>query len=239
MPTLSIIIITHNSKEIIACLRSVYSNVTIPFETIVVDNDSHDDSVARIKETFPQTKIIANKINKGYGAACNQAITIAQGNYILILNPDILLEKNTIPELLKYAHENREARIISCTLKNSDGTVQDSFRTFPTILSLLKRQITTRFRTKRIIPNEVTMPQKVDWISGAFMLLKDRYYFDERFFLYFEDVDLCKTIGNVYYYPGTSATHLAKRESARNLKLTYWHAKSAVQYFFKHGFFST
>ncbi|MBI4140696.1 glycosyltransferase family 2 protein [Candidatus Woesearchaeota archaeon] len=198
---------------------------------MVVDNNSKDNSVAKIKKEFPQTEIIENKTNKGYGAACNQAIKIAQGNHTLILNPDITLETNTVEELLKYLEQNKEAKIVSCKLENANGTLQDSFREFPTIISLLRRQF------KAITTKESILPQKVDWVSGALMLLRDKYYFDERFFLYFEDVDLCKTVGNVYYYPLVSATHTAQRESKQNLKLAILHAKSALKYFLKHGFF--
>lgn len=231
MQMLSTIIITYNSQEILNCLTSIYSTITTHFETIVVDNNSSDDSVEKIREQFPELKIIKNNINKGYGAACNQAIKVAQGKHILILNPDIVLEENTVEELLKYIEQNREAKIVSCKLKNADGTVQDSFRKFPTIASLILRQ----FISKNI--KELTAPTKVDWVSGAFMLMRDKYYFDEKFFLYFEDVDLCKTVGDVYYYPLISATHLARRESKRNFKLAIIHAKSALKYFSKHGFF--
>ncbi len=231
MKTLCIIIVNYNSKEILECLQSVYSNINVPFETIIVDNNSKDNSVAQVKEKFPQTIIIENKTNKGYGTACNQAIKIAKGKHILILNPDIVLEKNTVEELLKYLEENKNAKIVSCKLKNHDGTVQNSFREFPTITNIIKRQFSSQK------PKDIKAPTKVDWVSGAFMLLREKYYFDERFFLYFEDVDLCKTTGEVYYYPHVSATHLAKRESKQNLRLAIIHAKSAMQYFLKYGFF--
>lgn len=233
MLKLTIIIVNYNCPEILECLNSVYSTIKTPFEIFVVDNKSLDNSVARIKQAFPDVKIIENLENKGYGCACNQAMRIACGKHILILNPDIILEENTIDELLKYLEQNKEAKIVSCKLKNSDGTIQDSYRKFPTIFGLLKRQIKTRFRTKKIEVDKIKVPTKVDWVSGALMLLREKYYFDERYFLYFEDVDLCKTVGNVYYYPKVFATHLAKRESAKNFKLILWHIKSAMQYFVK------
>src|SRR3989344_1023856 len=102
MIPLSIIIINYRSPDILHCLQSIYSSLTLPFEIIVVDNHSRDGAVAKIKETFPRTTIIENTINKGYGAACNQAIKIANGKHVLILNPDIILEQNTIQELLHY-----------------------------------------------------------------------------------------------------------------------------------------
>ena len=230
---LTAVIINYNSKEILTCIKSVHSTIKLPFEVIVVDNNSTNDSVAQIKKEFPKVKIIENDANKGYGKACNQAIQLAQGKHILILNPDIVLEKNTVKWMLKYLEENKEAKIVSCRLKNSDGTTQDSFRKFPTIWSLLIRQIKTLFRTKKITAQEISEPTKVNWVSGALMLMREKYYFDERYFMYFEDVDLCKTIGNVYYYPAVFAMHTAHRESARNWKLTILHAKSAMQYFVK------
>ena len=229
---LTAIIINYNSAEIFECIKSVYSTIKTSFETIVVDNNSTDDSVIKIKKEFPQVKIIENKENKGYGRACNQAIQIEQGKEILSLNPEIILEDNTVEELLKYLDENKQAKIVSCRLKNPDGTVQDSFREFPTIWSLFTRQF-KRFTIQNLTAKEITAPTKVDWVSGALMLMRDKYYFDERYFMYFEDVDLCKTIGNVYYYPLVSATHIAYRESARKWKLTAQHIKSAMQYFIK------
>jgi len=233
MQKITVVVVNHNSQEIIECLKSVYSTIKAQFEVFVVDNNSSDDSVARIKKEFLKVKIIENTENKGYGKACNQAIKIAQGKHILILNPDIILEKNTVEKLLNYLEQNKDAKIVSCKLKNSDESVQDSHREFPTISGLLKRQIKTRFRTKKIETKEIFEPTKVDWVSGAFMLMRDKYYFDERFFLYFEDVDLCKTIGDVYYYPLVSATHLAKRESSKSFKLIILHIKSMIQYFSK------
>lgn len=236
MPKLSVIIVTYNSKEIISCIESVYATLHFPFEIIMVDNHSSDDVAKKIRDIYPDVTVIENTTNKGYGTACNQAIKIACGKHILILNPDIILEQNTVAELLSYLTKNKRAKIVSCKLKNADGTTQDSFREFPAITLLLKRQINTRFRTKNNTAKEPSKPCKVDWVSGAFMLLRDKYYFDERFFLYFEDVDLCKTIDDVYYYPHVSAQHTAKRESARNLKLTFFHAQSALRYFLKHSF---
>ena len=141
MIQLTTIVINHNSKEIFNCLESIYSTISVPFETIIVDNNSTDHALAQIKKQFPETKIIENTVNKSYGTACNQAIKIANCKHLLILNPDIILEKNTVTELLKYIDDNKEAKIVSCKLKNSDGSIQDSFREFPTIKNLLKRQL--------------------------------------------------------------------------------------------------
>src|SRR3989338_3204187 len=105
MQKITVVVVNHNSQEIIECLKSVYSTIKAQFEVFVVDNNSSDDSVARIKKEFLKVKIIENTENKGYGKACNQAIKIAQGKHILILNPDIILEKNTVEELLKYLEQ--------------------------------------------------------------------------------------------------------------------------------------
>lgn len=237
MIELSIVSVIHKPEQIPDCLNSissVYNTVNAPFETILVANKSSDFSTEIFNKKFHDLKIIENKENRGYGTACNQGVSIAKGKRILILNPDIILKENTINELLKYLDDNNDAKIVACKLNNPDGTTQDSHREFPTITSLIGRQFSTLFRRKKIIAQDVSQPTKVDWVSGAFMLMRNKYYFDEKFFLYFEDVDLCKRIGGVYYYPLVSATHLTQRESSKNLKFITIHLKSMIHYFAKH-----
>lgn len=187
-------------------------------------------------------KVIENKKNVGYGKACNQGMRIAKGKYMLILNPDVKIDGNSLKRLVSEFEKNKKAKIVSCKLVNEDGSLQYSCRRFPTFRALIARRISVPFA--HIFRNELDKydmrdydrkePKKVDWVSGALMLMKGKKYFDEGYFMYFEDIDLCRSVGGVYYYPAVSAVHKAERASARNLKLLLSHISSMMHYFRKH-----
>ncbi|MDD4027180.1 MAG: glycosyltransferase family 2 protein [Candidatus Shapirobacteria bacterium] len=220
-PILSIIIISYNTSKItIDCLKSIFQDKglkEIPFEIIIVDNNSKDDSLKKIKE-FKNSlkignwtlKIIANKFNGGFGKANNQGLKIAKGNYILLLNSDTLILHSAISQSLNWLCSHPEASICTAQLLNKDKTIQASGGFFPNLLNvktwclnlddlpLINKIIkplhphTPTFYTH---DNFYLKDHQQDWVTGAFMLirasaLKQTNGFDENYFMYGEEVEL-------------------------------------------------
>lgn len=227
-PILSIIIISYNTADItIDCLNSVIKDKglqEIPFEIIVVDNDSHDKSVEKI-EKFKnslklkncQFKIIANNFNGGFGKANNQGIKIAQGNYILLLNSDTVVLHSAISQALDWLCSHPESSTCTAQLLNRDKTIQASGGFFPNLsnvitwslslddLPLINKIIkplhphTPNFYTK---DKFYLTDHQQDWVTGAFFLTRKPLLeklggFDESYFMYGEEVELAYRISKI------------------------------------------
>src|SRR4030042_4812169 len=136
---ISIIIVNWNTKDLLRnCLNSIYQTVqNISLEIIVVDNASHDGSVAMVREEFPQVNVIENKENRGFGAANNQAISIMKGRYALLLNTDTVLKEHAVYELFSFMEAHPDAAMACGQLLNADGSKQNSIASFPTLWTLL------------------------------------------------------------------------------------------------------
>lgn len=235
---LSIIIVNYNVKEFLQNLLHSIDKAAkeIRHEVIIVDNASDDGSVEFLQKNFPSIKLIANKTNAGFGKANNQGMEIAGGKYILLLNPDTLLSEDTLKEMLNFLEATPGAGMAGCKILNPDGTLQLACRrSFPgpwtsfckvTGLSTLfpKSKLFARYNLTFLDENQT---YEVDAISGSFMMLKKEVYekiggFDEDFFMYGEDLDLCYRIQKagykVYYLHSTQIIHY-KGESTRRSSL--------------------
>ncbi len=245
MIDLSIIIVNFNVKEfllnLLATIHAASKNISI--EIIVVDNASDDGSVEVLSEKYPGVKLIANKINVGFGAANNQAMKIAKGKYFLLLNPDTIVREDTFDKMISFFKSTPDAGIAGCRVLNPDGTLQLACRrSFPgpwtsftkvTGLSALfpKSRIFARYNLTYLDENKT---YEVDAVSGAFLMLSREVYekiggFDERFFMYGEDLDLCyraqKSSFKIYYLHTTEIIHYkgesTKRSSLDETKIFY------------------
>lgn len=254
MPDLSIIIVTYNSEKYIAkCIDSINCNLKdVSFETIVVDNNSTDATVAILTEK-PNVILLRNNKNVGFAAANNRGIKSARGSFVLILNPDIIITSSTVlKDMISYYIQNPSTGIMSARLFYEDGSVQESARKFPAISFFLIRgfkleQVFKKSKFYQLNTFDCELPKKpikVDWVIGAFMLMKKTYLeevgmFDEKYFMYYEDADLClkfKRKGyKIVYYPLATAIHAYHRESAKSffslLKLI--HFKSFIRFFLR------
>lgn len=199
---LSIVIVNFNSgKYLYETIRSIYDQAPeINFEIIVVDNNSSDNSVEKVKESFSDVKVIELKENTGFASANNSGVKSSLGEYILILNNDTEIFKNSIEVLLSEIKENPDYGIISPLLQYGDGSPQLSFGSDPGLISefFLKYFSKTLYNI-RLFLSRGNFEKDVDWISGACFLISSDLYnrlggFDERFFLYYEDADLGKRI---------------------------------------------
>ncbi|MBD3320194.1 MAG: glycosyltransferase [Chitinivibrionales bacterium] len=201
-------------------------------EIIVVDNASNDNSEELITRDFPDVKWISLKSNVGFGRACNVGARNAQGEYLLLLNPDTVISKNTLSACVDFLRSRPGAGIVGPKTLNPDGTLQISCRrSFPTPMIALYRflglsrlfpgsRIFGQYNLTYMDPDE---PAEVDAVSGSFMFMPRKLYkdiggFDERFFMYGEDLDLCaqgrKKGFKVWYCPSTQIVHFKGKSSS-------------------------
>lgn len=257
MLDLSIIIVTYNSEKYIgACVDSIAQNVRgLTYEVLVVDNLSTDSTPAILQQK-QNVQLIRNEKNFGFATANNKGIAQANGNFILILNPDIILTPETdLKALMDYFKTNPSTGIISPRLFYEDGKVQENARKFPSLLTFFIRG----FRLEKYVQRfsfyknhsvfsyiSCTTPVEVDWVIGAFMftpkeIIRQVGLFDQRFFMYYEDADLCSRMKrkgySIVYCPGVSAIHAYCRDSAKPLfsRLKMIHMKSFFRFFLKRN----
>ena len=257
---LSVIILNWNARNYLE--KSLASLVCVPqeldFEVIVVDNASEDDSVGMIKEKFPTVKVIANRENKGFGAGNNLAAPMASGRYILFLNPDTVVIAGALAGLVSYADANPDIGILGPKLLNGDGSLQYSCRRFPNLATGFFRNTPLgRLLPKNKFASDYLMkefdhasPLDVDWVSGAALMMRRELIhqigaFDDDFFMYCEDVDICWRAGKaaipngknwrVTYFPDSVIYHLiGKSSDLVPTRMTYEFHRSQYLFYKKH-----
>lgn len=190
--------------------------------------------------SHPKLKVIYNDKPLGFGANHNQAFKHCQGDFFCPLNPDITIRSEIFSELL-HQMQQHSADVVAPLIVSASGQIEDSVRYFPTPLLLLKKALTGHRGTYALTAE--TLPFSPEWIAGMFLLFKRDSYkdlvgFDESFFLYYEDVDICvrlwKTGKKLLIIPHVAAIHDARRDSHKH----FWHGKqhmmSMLRYLFKH-----
>lgn len=184
---------------------------------------------------FP-VQVLRNPSPMGFGANHNQAFSRAKGAFFCVLNPDIRLDANPFPALLA-ALATAHVGVVAPLVLAVDGAQEDSARRFPTPLAILKRLLTGRHAAVYAAQGSAYQP---DWVGGMFMLLPQAVYqqiqgFDERYFLYYEDVDLCGRLRlagwNALLCPGARVIHEAQRSSHKSLRYLRWHLGSMLRFF--------
>lgn len=260
---LSIIILNYKSKNLTReCVSSILDKkFPFEYEIIVIDNGSHDGVCNMVSETYPNTPVVCLPLpeNIGMGPGNNVGFKRARGKYILVLNADTLLQASTVNPLISFLESHEHAGIAAPMLLNPDLTHQVSAHSFPSIMMpfyrrtfLGKTQAGKKFLetyTRADLPND--KPSQVDWVFGpAFMIRKSTVEkiggYDERFFLFLEDTDLCKQVWEagqeVWYIPESTIIHYPHRLSGHELgllsltkKYTWIHIVSWIKYFLKWG----
>lgn len=255
---LSIIIVSYNTKRLtLDAIESVISSVKkTEYEIFVVDNASSDGSVEAIRSTFPDVKVISNMQNLGFSAANNIAIREAQGEYILLLNSDTIVGKDTIDKSIDFLHNNGEYDVLGCKVVLRDGKLDKACkRGFPTpwnSLCYLLKLDKIFYRNKKFggyhqtFIHEDTIAE-VDCIMGAYMMIKrgviDKIgLLDETFFMYGEDIDWCYRIRKngytIVYYPEVEITHYKKASSVKKGNKTIIEFYRSMYIFYKKHFYS-
>lgn len=234
----NISIVSHGQSRLIkGLLRDLDSLADKNFYVIITENIP-DDSAAYEGCGFP-VKLIKNATPKGFGANHNAAFLSSDSDIFIILNPDVRLGEFQLNSFIQEFNR-LGASIAAPLVLSATGSVEDSARFFPTPLSLIKRKFFKYVKPDYEFGNE---PLMVDWVAGMFMCVKSRDFesiqgFDEkRFFMYFEDVDLCKRMHErnacVALIPNFKIIHDAQRASRKNIKYFKWHLMSALRYFIK------
>lgn len=253
---ISIIFVSFNSQKTLPnCLTELYRHSKgsdNSFEVIVVDNNSQDGTGDALAQAFPQVILLQNSKNLGFGAANNQGVKRARGEYILLLNPDTLADCDLVCETIKFFDlhpDNKNA--FGGLLLNLDGSEQrGSRRSFPTLLNAFlhftKAYKLIKYRRAYDLSWLPIEPHEVECVSGACIGMPKAMYeslggFDERFFLHFEDIDICKRIWQagykLWYYPKVRVFH-SKGGSSKSskeiiIKVNNWFLDSLGKYLWK------
>ncbi|MGB5969157.1 MAG: glycosyltransferase family 2 protein [Spirulinaceae cyanobacterium] len=248
LPFVSIIIINYNGAEVILnCLESLYSNLKqVAYEVIVVDNASQDGSPESIVQQFPQVTLLPQKRNLGFGSANNIGVQQAQGEFLFLLNSDTIITADILPRLIAKLNQSPLTGIVGPQLLNPDGSFQFSVSKEISILGEFQtlqqvkqyRNLATRPNVAKIYNQE----QNVDIVVGAAMLMRRSLFkevggFDQSFFMYFEESDLCKRVGNlgysILYIPEVSLIHLGGYSVAKNADYMAREYRRSQRYYYK------
>jgi N-acetylglucosaminyl-diphospho-decaprenol L-rhamnosyltransferase len=253
MVDLSIIIVSWNVCDLLRqCLHSVFANLqTCRLEVIVVDNVSTDGSAEMVRAEFPDAHLIVNAENRGFPAANNQGIDVAQGRYVLILNPDTEVVGDALATMVAYADAHPDVGVVGPRLLNEDGSVQSSCRRFPTLATALFESTWLQAHAPRRLleryyvqdqPSDATLD--VDWVMGAALMARQEAIeqvgpMDEGYFMYSEELDWCKRFKDagwrVVYLPTAQIVHYGGKSSDQVVISRHIHFQtSKVLYFRKH-----
>lgn len=240
--TLDIIIVNFNSSDYtIKCIHSIYaSRMAFQIRIIVVDNGSYDYP-DRIKQTFPEIDLFINKKNHGFAKAVNFGISKSTSETTILLNPDTAIYDGFFDSAFRYMDAHKDVAVIGPQVLDNDGAIQGSARRFPNVFTSIfgRRSPLTRIFpnnpiTKRefVCFNGCDKPMDVDWVSGACMVVRKKAFeaiggFDERFFMYWEDTDLCRRLRSkgwrIVYLPEAQIFHHAGISSDTEPILSIFH----------------
>ncbi len=251
-PLVSIIIVSYNTQKLLEdCIRSVERQVKSSYEILVVDNNSLDESVKMLKLKFENVLLIENKKNVGFAAANNQAIKIANGEYILLLNSDTYLESDSITPSISKLQKNPNIGVLSCKLKNKDGSLQPTGGYFPTPARLFLWMsffddvpgVSLFIKSFHPRENYYREDRSLDWVTGAFFLFPKSItkvvgLLDEDYFMYTEEMDFCykvkKSGMQVQYIHTPSIVHLGRASSTNEFAIVS--EISHIQLFYQKHF---
>jgi len=252
---LSIIIINYKTPEILElCIRSLKASIKkIGFEIIVVDVESDYKTEYLIKDKFPEVLFIPIAKNVGYSKSVNAGIKkiSPDAKYALVLNADIIAKENAVNKLFGYMENNLGVGVVGPQLLNFNNTFQNSYFKFytPEVI-LYRRTFFKNFSHAQKALGDFLMnnsdhnlTQSVDWLMGSALFIRKNMLskvgpMDERFFMYFEDVDWCRRFWDngykVVYYPEAKMMHYHGKQSSDSKKYALIHIISAIKYFWKY-----
>lgn len=251
---ISSIVAFKNNQVVLDNAISCFLKTGMNIKLFVVDN-SNDDRLRTVCSRR-DCEYLFNSKNIGFGAGHNQIIkdNFARAKYYLILNPDIYFEKGTLEELYDFMEKNIQVGLVMPRILYPNGSSQHLCRLLPAPIDLIAKRINITLFAKSILARrdryelrsaDYNKNMEVPYLSGCFMFIRSAVfakigYFDERFFMYLEDVDICRRIHKFFatvYYPRVAVYHEYEKGSAKNINLLKYHIISAVRYFNKWGWF--
>lgn len=244
---ISIIIINYKQKKFsIACIESIYETIrSVPFEIILINNSPEDD-FSELSKRFENITVISNE-NKGYSQANNVGAKNSQYEFLLFLNADTIFVIDPFKDLFRLM-DKRNYGAVGLKLFNKDDTFQLSIGIFNSLQGEVENKSCEKYFRQRNLPKMLEIENKyceikiVDWVSGAAMFMKKSVFndiggFDERFFLYYEDADLCKRLEmkgyHNYFYPFSKIVHYKGENVNAAFDSTYYHSKVSQILFYK------
>jgi len=234
---LSISVVSHGQMRLISGLMQDIQTYCTHLKIELILTLNLDEPLSfQISDFFYPIKIIRNLVPRGFGANHNQACDKASGQYFCVINPDIRFDADPFSSLLANLN-NPTVGVIAPLVVGPKGDVEDSARRFPTPSIILSKVFGQRKQVDYSLNDQLSAP---DWVGGMFMLFHRQVFqqldgFDERYFLYYEDVDLCGRLQLAGYRvavcPGSQVVHHAQRSSHRSLKFLRWHMASMLRFF--------
>lgn len=229
------------------CLQHLAPAAAGGAELLVVDNASRDESLEGIAALHPDVRVILNSSNRGYGRACNQGFNQTTAPYVCFLNPDVVPSPQSLSQLARAMADLPEAGVIGPRLNNPDGSVYPSCRVVPNLGVAIGHAVfglitpNNRFtRAYQLLDVPRIEPREVDWVSGAAMMVRREAFeavggFDEAYFMYVEDVDLCSRLREAgwkaVYHPEAEMMHHVAGSSHRTpYKMIFHHHRSLLRY---------
>ncbi|MDW8344126.1 MAG: glycosyltransferase family 2 protein [Verrucomicrobiae bacterium] len=229
MASVSVVIVSYKCRAALArCLKGLP-----PWRTVLVDNGSNDGTTEMVSSEFPHVTIIENKLNRGFAAACNQGIAVTTEPHVLLLNPDTVVSQKALERLLAAMTDGVGA--CGPLIRNEDGSVQTSVRRFPTLWRMALAEFGLRGAYYVKNPG-----REVEQLMGSCLLFRREFApLDERFFLYFEEVDLCLRIKQagwrVVFVPEAEIIHIGGQSSQHDRLASLRHRyRSLFEFYRKH-----
>ncbi|SDY19829.1 glycosyltransferase family 2 protein [Lachnobacterium bovis] len=260
MKTLTLSIVVYkNYGEVVEAIESLekYTSGSIDKTVYIIDNTdcSTDEEFAKREEfkkqlkRFEDVQFRTNNTNQGFGKGHNMILDEIDSKYHAIVNPDILFKEDAFKEIITFMDENQKVGMVIPRLEDEKGNLQAVYRTELTIFDMFIRMFMKNKFKKRQAKHtmqdmDYTKVFDVPFGQGSFLVIRTDLYrelegFDDRFFMYLEDADLCKRVNKVsklVYYPGATVIHKWEKGSHKNKKLFKIHVQSMFKYFFKWGF---
>jgi len=244
-----VVVLNYNAgPDLVDCLRSVASEAG---DVLIIDNASTDRSSDLALREVPGVRVIRNEHNTGFAAAANQGIRASRGDPVVLLNPDAIASPRAVTALAHAIDERPRAALVGALIRNPDGTVQPTKRAFPSLwhaamhglLGLVWRN-NPGTRAYTLAGDTFEEPRRVDWVAATAVAVRREAFdevggFDERFFFFVEDVDLCRRLTDagweIWFEPGAEITHAWGGSWTRKpLRFLALHQLNLYRYFRKH-----
>jgi GT2 family glycosyltransferase len=254
-PIVSALIVSHNGKDLLLqCLRALFASADVPIEAVVVDNDSSDGSAAAVTAEYPQATVLIQERNIGFGRAANVGLERCAGRFVLLLNPDVVVDSQCVGRLADFMLTRPDAGAVGPRLLLADGKLDPAARrAFPVPSNLFYRTVglnrvfpkSPRFGRHNMGHLDPSDMHEIDSGSADCLMLRraalDRIgFFDPRYFMYGEDIDLCYRLKlggwKVFYLPTATATHQERQVpgQAQRQQMVFEQHRAMWTYHFKH-----